>query len=359
MKQFYKITRNTESKPSRLIASIVLAFIVMVFVNGFIGGMGGFPTFISFAVLFFWQRTLIGDGNQITHQIAMTSRREVLHLLTTYSIGYLVLWGILRLGYLISRVTGWGNINGGSVITYLQNLLGTSMLEKWAYLLAGLWMFAFVVSLFPLVVIRERTNWILYALVDGAVFALLCTGMGRICDQFSDAGTHKRASCLIDHLLLCEMNGTQEVVFIIVIVALTIVIIGFTGWYAGKCYGPRRGKTDAKTICEVEIQAAKGVGAGPRRKHTFVVGAVSVAAVLVVLVIILFMPDDYAQGYRKVAELLTEDSTLGPMLYQNELYVPVNETLNLDEVGKPLGYLAERDQDCSTRFYQLAVANLL
>ncbi|WP_432628816.1 hypothetical protein, partial [Brotaphodocola sp.] len=80
MKQFYKITRNTESKPSRLIASIVLAFIVMVFVNGFIGGMGGFPTFIAFAVLFFWQRTLIGDGNQITHQIAMTSRREVLHL---------------------------------------------------------------------------------------------------------------------------------------------------------------------------------------------------------------------------------------------------------------------------------------
>ena len=359
MKQFYKITRNTESKPSRLIASIVLAFIVMVFVNGFIGGMGGFPTFIAFVVLFFWQRTLIGDGNQITHQIAMTSRREVLHLLITYSIGYLVLWGILRLGYLISRVTGWGNINGGSVITYLQNLLGTSMLEKWAYLLAGVWMFAFVVSLFPLVVIRERMSWILYALVDGAVFALLCTGMGRICDLFSDAGTHKRASCLIDHLLLCEMNGTQELVFMIGMIALTIVIIGFSGWYAGKCYGPRRGKTDAKTICEVEIQAAKGVGAGPRRKHTFVVGAVSVAAVLVVLVIILFMPEDSAQGYRKVAEFLTEDSTLGPMLYQNELYVPVNENLNLDEVGKPLGYLAERDQDCSTRFYQLAVANLL
>lgn len=53
MKQFYRITRNTESKPSRLIASVVLAFIVMLFVNGFIGGMGGFPTFIAFAVLFF------------------------------------------------------------------------------------------------------------------------------------------------------------------------------------------------------------------------------------------------------------------------------------------------------------------
>ena len=51
MKQFYRITRNTESKPSRLIASVVLAFIVMLFVNGFIGGMGGFSSFIAFAGL--------------------------------------------------------------------------------------------------------------------------------------------------------------------------------------------------------------------------------------------------------------------------------------------------------------------
>ena len=124
----------------------------------------------------------------------MTSRREVLHLLTTYSIGYLVLWGILRLGYLISRVTGWGEYQW-------RQRDHVSAESPWyldagevAYLFAGVWMFAFVVSLFPLVVIRERMSWILYALVDGAVFALLCTGMGRICDLFSDAGTHKRAS---------------------------------------------------------------------------------------------------------------------------------------------------------------------
>ena len=147
MKQFYRITRNTESKPSRLIASVVLAFIVMLFVNGFIGGMGGFPTFIAFAVLFFLLRTRIGDGNQITHQLTMTSKREISYLLITYAVGYFLFWGILRLGYLISRVTGWGNINGDSVMTYLKNLLGTSMLEKWAYLLAGVWMFAFVISL--------------------------------------------------------------------------------------------------------------------------------------------------------------------------------------------------------------------
>lgn len=359
MKKFYRITRNTESKPSRLIASIGLAFVVMMFVNGFIGGMGGFPTFIAFAIMFFWLRTVIGDGNQITHQISMTSRAEVTHLLMLYSLGYLLLWGILRLGYLISRVTGWGNINGGSVVTYLQNLLATSMLEKWAYLLAGVWMFAFVVSLFPLVVIRERVNWIVYALVDGAVFALLCVGIGKVCDLFSDSAAHKRASCMIDHLLLCEMSGVQELLFIVAVVVLTLVVIAFSWWYAGRCYGPRRGRTDDKTLEEVKQQIAQKRQLGRRKKHSLLVVGSCVAAVVIVAVIILFMPESTVGGYHKVAEFLTDDSTLGPVLYKNELYVPVNEDLDLDEKGVAQGYLAERDEDCSTRFYQLAVANLL
>ena len=83
------------------------------------------------------------------------------------------------------------------------------------------------------------------------------------------------------------------------------------------------------------------------------------AAVAVVAASILFMPENSVGGYHKVAEFLTNDSTLGPMLYKNELYVPVNEEVDPDEKGAVQGYLAERDQDCSTRFYQLAVANLL
>lgn len=359
MKQFYRITRNTESKPSRLIASVVLAFIVMLFVNGFIGGMGGFPTFIAFAVLFFLLRTRIGDGNQITHQLTMTSKREISYLLITYAVGYLLFWGILRLGYLISRVTGWGNINGDSVMTYLKNLLGTSMLEKWAYLLAGVWMFAFVVSLFPLVVIRERVKWTAYALVDGAVFALLCFGNGKICDLFSERSAHKRAGCLIDHLLLCGMNGTQELLFILLTVLFALIVIAFSWWYAGLCYGPRRGRTDTGSIEEAEQQIARNKQTGKRKRQNLLVAGSCVAAVAVVAVSILFMPENSVGGYHKVAEFLTNDSTLGPMLYKNELYVPVNEEVDPDEKGAAQGYLAERDQDCSTRFYQLAVANLL
>lgn len=359
MRKFYKIARNMESKPSRLIATIGLAFVVMLFVNGFIGGMGGLPTCIAFLLMFFWLRTWIGAGNQITHQLTMSSRREISYLLLTYSIGYLLLWGILRMGYTISRVTGWGNINGSSASTYLQNLLTSSMLEKWAYLIAAVWMFAFVVSLFPLVVIRERTHWMIYALADGAVFALLCDGMGQICERFFEGEGAKPATCLIDHLLLCEMTGVGELVVIAVVGGMAIAVFAFTWWYAVVCYGPRRGKTDDGTIEEVKRRIS-GEAISRKQKHwNIAITGGCALAVIVVVLIILFTPEDTTRGYHKVAKFMTDDRTLGPIAYQGELYVPVNESANLDETGIARGYLADSDEDCSTRFYQLAVANLL
>ncbi len=350
MRQFYRMTENTQSKPSHLIVSIVLAFAVMVFVNGFIGGMGGFPTFIAFVSMFFWLRTRCVQKDGITHSDKADGRRYVARMLCEYSLGYLVLWGIFRLGYLISRVTGWGNISGNGVIAYLQSLNRISMLEKWAYLLAGVWMFAFVVSLFPLVIIRERVKWILYMLADGIVFAGLSIGISRICDLFSDGRKHKRTYCMIDHLLLCEMNGTQEFLFIAAVILLTIALLVFALWYAVKC----REEEEKREAKRSESSRARG-----SRKHNLVAAGAVIGAVAVVAVSILFMPENSVGGYHKVAEFLTNDSTLGPMLYKNELYVPVNEELDPDEKGAAQGYLAERDQDCSTRFYQLAVANLL
>ena len=86
MKRFYKIAGNAESKPVRLVASLVLAFVVMLFINGFIGSMGGFPAFIAFSIVFFLLRTLVGNGSRMTHQLAMTSRREVIYFLFEYSV---------------------------------------------------------------------------------------------------------------------------------------------------------------------------------------------------------------------------------------------------------------------------------
>ena len=51
MKFFYKLSGNVQSKPSRLIISVLFSFLVMTFVNGFIGGVGGFPVFLAFIVV--------------------------------------------------------------------------------------------------------------------------------------------------------------------------------------------------------------------------------------------------------------------------------------------------------------------
>ena len=78
MKFFYKLSGNVQSKPSRLIISVLFSFLVMTFVNGFIGGVGGFPVFLAFIIVFYLLRNVMGEGNRLTHQMAMTSRREIL-----------------------------------------------------------------------------------------------------------------------------------------------------------------------------------------------------------------------------------------------------------------------------------------
>lgn len=85
----------------------------------------------------------------------------------------------------------------------------------------------------------------------------------------------------------------------------------------------------------------------------------SIAAAAIVVVIVLLMPKDTAGDYTKVAEFLTEDTRMGPMEYGDAVYVPVNEEADLEKNGIAQGYLAERGERCDSRFYQLAIANLL
>ena len=68
---------------------------------------------------------------------------------------------------------------------------------------------------------------------------------------------------------------------------------------------------------------------------------------------------DTAGDYTKVAEFLTKDTRMGPMEYGDAVYVLVNEEADLEKNGIAQGYLAERGERCDSRFYQLAIANLL
>ena len=353
MKRFYKIASGVEHQPSRLLASVALAFIVMTFINGFVGSMGGFPAFLAFVCCFFLLRTIAGEKTRITHHLAMTSKQEIGYLLWDYSAGYLLLWGILRLAFLFSRVSGWGNINGSSALQFVQQMWELSLFEKWAYLFAGIVMFTFVLSLFPLVVIREKTRFIRYALIDAAVFALACLGIGTFCNVRLEQDTTSRATCLVDHLLLCgELKAYQEALCITGMVLFTLAVGVFVFWYAAKQYGPVPGhvnldfQKENKKTKKVAFQRLVAIGC-------------SVAAVCVVILIVLFMPKDTTGDYVKVAQYLTKDTSMAPMEYGGTIYLPVNENPKLDETGTPQGYLADKKERCDSRFYQLAVANLL
>ncbi len=120
---------------------------------------------------------------------------------------------------------------------------------------------------------------------------------------------------------------------------------------------PKKGRTDDVAIQMAQRQ--KTIYKGKGLVHNVVMILCGVTAICVVAGIVFFMPEDTTGGYVKVAEFLTGDEVLGPMLYKNQVYIPVNEQMNLDETGTARGYLAGKKENCNSRFYQLAVANLL
>ena len=360
MKVFYRLSSNAPSKPFRLIASTVLAFTVMVFINGFIGSMGGFPAFIAFLTVFYLLRSVTGTGNRIMHHLAMTSRRELAVLFFDYSAGYLLLWLLIRQVLLFSRVNGWGHINGASALEYVQKLLSTPMLEKWAYFFVGIYMFAFVLSLFPLVVIRRPGSWAVYALLDGAVFSLLCAILGGLCRLYIGEKPLGRSRCLIDYLLLCGgLDGWKRILCMAGILVFTLAVGVFAFLFAAHVYGPKRGRLDVDTSAWKPGVSERTSADIRVRCRNVALASIGVALFGGIMAVVLFGPQDEARRYEKVAEYLTKDDVLGPMVYGGQIYIPTGGDLMLHEIGAPQGYLAHRDEVCDSLFYELTVANVL
>lgn len=132
-----------------------------------------------------------------------------------------------------------------------------------------------------------------------------------------------------------------------------ILVIGaFVFSYASRQYA-------VKNIDGIPASAGEEESRRHRMIRKIVTVGCSIAAAAIVVVIVLLMPKDTAGDYTKVAEFLTEDTRMGPMEYGDAVYVPVNEKADLEKNGIAQGYLAERGERCDSRFYQLAIANLL
>lgn len=352
MKKFYRISGNVNSSLLHLGESIVLAFVIMMFVNLFIGGMGGIPVFAGFLLEFYLLRATVIAGNRISHQLALESRTEVRYYFANYALGYLLVWGLMKILILLSRVSGWGYINGISLGEYMDRIYGSTMLERWAYLFAGILMFAYAMSLFPLIMIPKKRIWIWYLVCDGFIFSMICGAIVLLCRWFFIAPEKRRKiHCVLDALLLCELPEPWAVVCYLVGL---LIFLGVVLWAAYrisvKCYCPGPAVMEWK---EQPVRSWKDY------KGTLIVTSLIVVIVTAGLGYFLFATGEHEANYQKVAECLTEDNVLGPMVYRDEIYVPVEADWNLAENGKPLGYLGYREENCDSRFYELVIANTL
>ncbi len=364
MKHYYRISWNIENTPLHLAFSVVLSFLLMLFMNGFIGSMGGISAFVAFGVVFYVQRGMLLKGNHMSHQLAMDSKKELRFMMVSYAVGYMALWAIMKLVIFFSRISGWGNIDGLTMGEYLTRIYGSTMFERWAYFFVGILMFALVMSLFPLVVIRKPKAWISYLIADGLFFAVVCGVIELICRIFIDERLLERTGCVLDDLLLCQLlHPWQPVVYILGIVLLTIIVIEVSYIVAKKFYLPKPGiiEFDEKRFLvatEQERASMKRLRM-KRLAKNIVIGVVSLGVCIFFVGNLLFGKRNEHPHYHKIAECLTKDSAFGPMQYGSIVYLPVDEELNYYETGEALGYLGYKDENCESRFYELAVANVL
>lgn len=360
MRRFYEISEPIESKPMRFVASAVLAVVVMTFINGFIGGMGGIPAFIAFFAVFFSLRVLAGAGKRVRFREGLTEGGIVGRMMVFYGLGYLVLWAAFRLGLTFSRLTGWGNINRGGALESLRELIEVSALERWVYLFAGCLMFAFVISLFPLVVIRRQSLWVSYALFDGAAFALVCVLVGGLHTLASGGRLSERGATLVESLMVCGRHTLPtELLYLAAALLFLSAVIVFAFLFARSCYREQRYLTEEETNWWRSTARAYRNMEQRQLRRTALLFFGSAAAVGVVLVMIWTAPEDTAGRYDKVAEFLTEDFELGPVEYRGRIYIPVEEELTLHLDGTPKGYLAKKGEACDSRLYELTVGNVL
>lgn len=361
MKKFYRISWNVDSTPMHLFSSIILSIAIMVYINTFIGSMGGIPSFVAFMAVFYLLRGMILAGNRVSHQLAMESKVEIRYLMLNYGVIYLIVWGLMKGILLLSKFSGWGNIKRLEFADYFRNLYGSSMLEKWAYIFAGILMFAYIMSLFPLVVIKKYKQWFLYFFADGTVFALVCMIIAKICRRYIDNELEARAVCVLDDMLLCELPGrVQAVLYMLGIIAFTIVVIAGVYKLSVWMYGPKPGKLQVSDSL-IKMEKEKRIRKPSKKTMSAVTAILIVAAVIVMGAIanFFFAPSDETNEYDKVAECLTDDSLMGPIVYEGSLYAPLDITLNYHEDGSAIGYLGYKNQDCSSRFYRLAIGNVL
>lgn len=346
MKKQPIISMKKEASAFHMTIALLLALGIMLCINALIGGMGGMPALVGFFCMYsflkFFQKGKLSEKEENPEKMA---KKEIRQQMFQYGIGYLLIWTVMNLVVFLSRISGWGSINGMTVGSYIRQMLNSTMLEKWAYFFAGILMFTYIMSLFPLVVIKRRKVWALYVLGDTGVFVLACGMIAGICQKFFVAGDRRSwAKCVLDDLLMCQMEADwQPTLFLIGIFLVLVVVIFFVYFISKQNFGKE------------ELPAKKIL----KKENILIPVLVAVCLTAGAVAYFFFGDNSTRMEYHKVAECLTKDSYFGPMTYDGNIYLPVKEENSWNEDLTPLGYLGYKGQNCDSRFYELAISNLL
>ncbi len=366
MIRYFRLKRKDDATIEHIVVSLLLATYCMVFSNELIGGMGGLPMWLGMMLAYYLTRQFAMDKSDITHQLAITRKTEIKYYLKGYSLCFLVGWGIMKILVVISRMIGWGNLNGMSAKEYIDSIYGSTLFERWIYFIVWIVIAGFALSLFPLVFEKNKKRWIAYIVVDSVIFATLCKVIITICNWILPQKKRRmHLKNLLDYLLLFHMPRR---LFAILIIGSMLVVLGAIAFFVYKLsyvlYSPKKGVI-VKNPAEFRTLSLT-------EKRDNLRGKLKLAVAVVLSVVIIgagaykllsVIDNNRRQGelnYSQVAECLTKDSNFGPMVYNKEVYVPIDKELSFDtHKENTLGYIAYKGQDCNNKIYKLTIGNLL
>ena len=100
---------------------------------------------------------------------------------------YILTWFIGTVVLFISKYSGWGNIKKLGPAQYFKALYGSTLSEIWGYFFAIVLMLTVIVSLFPLIVIKNRKIYARYVLGNTLFGTIILIPLRFIDKKFSQS----------------------------------------------------------------------------------------------------------------------------------------------------------------------------
>lgn len=364
MKSFFSISGNVESSPLHMGVSLLTATASMLYINATVGAMGGIPLWVGVMAVFYVIRGIVLAGNRMTHHLAFSSKQEVRRMMAAYGAAFFCIWAVMKILLTLAQMLGWGSVDGMTAKECFDSIYGSTLVERWAYVFAAFLVISFVMSLFPLIIIRKREIWAAYLIADGILFWCVSQLVIRICDIWIQKADRQKIHSVMDALFLCVTpHKWQAGLFLGGAVCFLLLIMGMVYEIGIHCYGPKPGNViRIPEYFQTENPKEREKIQKEKRKTLVLVIVAAVVLVIAVAALVLFLIAGRRReepSYHKVAECLTEDRSFGPVVYRNQVYIPVYRSLEYHENGEPEGYFAYKGENVDSRFYQLSIANMV